>query len=108
MHCQSVEANINRHLKSLESSGFFRICLQTSKMPSLTLDAASRALLRVVDPSTQFPSRFEIRLVQDVDAGRSPRLQPSMTTDAAQERMADNERKIFRAVARMILALRTD
>jgi len=59
-------------------------------MPSLLLDGASRALLRVVDPSTQFPSRSEIKLVQDVDAHRYPRLLVTMTLDAAQERIADN------------------
>ena len=77
-------------------------------MPPLSLDAASRALLRVVDPSTQFPSRSEIKLIQDVDNNRAPRLMASMTQDTAQERIADNERETFRAIDRAILALRSD
>ena len=77
-------------------------------MPTLLLDAASRILLRVVDPSTQFPSRQEIKTIQDVDSQRCARLISSMTQDAAQERIADNERETFRSVDRTILALRTD
>ena len=77
-------------------------------MPSLNLDAAARALLRAVDPSTQFPSRTEIKFIQDVDNGRSPRLLSSMTQDSAQERLADNEREVFRSIDRTILGLRTD